>query len=381
MKIKKLLFLKILLSFMLLTLMSVNVYANDKIDINDAIQKSGYQVFQNDNILEEFTSYKNALDYAKQWENTTIVYKGVLRHNFPDIKEVTVQESRGNSPLNLPVFEIYQNENKINQIESFDEACNYAKRYENSFVYGKIIIWDNYPKYYYYQGTERFTCKNIYEYLIIKKKNEITSPLYLSSTEEKIYELIKNCNHKIQNVKCIAQNPELPRGCEVTSLAMMLNYNGINVSKMQLANEVKKIPYKEDPNKGFIGNMYNMKQFGFGVYHSPITELAEKYAPGKVVDITGSDFEDIYYYILKNKPVWVINNTSFNALGESRFVYWDTPSGKVKITWSEHSVLVTGVDEKYVYINDPLTGTARKLNKNNFIKGWIQMGRQCVVVD
>ena len=205
--------------------------------------------------------------------------------------------------------------------------------------------------------------------------------MYAANTEEKVYEFIKNCNYKIQNVKCIAQNPELPRGCEVTSLAMMLNYNGIKVSKMELAKEVKKIPYKEDPNKGFIGNMYNMRQFGFGVYHTPIAELAEKYVPGKVIDFTGSDFEDIYYYLLKNKPVWVINNTSFNVLGEDSFRYWDTPSGKVRITYSEYSVLVTGVDERHVYINDPLTGTSRALNKNNFIKGWIQMGRQCVVVD
>ena len=245
MKMKNTLFFKILLIFMLLILMAINVYADDSIDINNAMLKSGYQVYQNDNLLQEFEAYKSALDYAKQWENATIVYKGVLRHNFPDIKEVTVQENKGNSPLNLAAFQIYQNENQINLIENFDEACNYAKKYENSFVYGKIIIWDNYPKYYYYQGTERFTCKNIYEYLIIKKKNEITSPLYLASTEEKIYELIKNCNHKIQNVKCIAQNPELPRGCEVTSLAMMLNYNGINVSKMELAKEVKKYLIKK----------------------------------------------------------------------------------------------------------------------------------------
>ena len=364
----------------LLTLANINVYANDNVDINDAMIKSGYQVFQNDNLLQEFEAYKSALNYAERWENATIVYKGVLWHNFPDIKKVSVQENKGNSTLSLPALEIYQNESQINQIKNFDEACGYANRYANSFVYGKIIIWDNYPKYYYYQGTEKFTCKSIYEYLSVKKKNEITSPLYVANTEEKVYELIKYCNYKIQNVKCIAQNPEVPRGCEVTSLAMMLNYNGIKVSKMELAKEVKKIPYKEDPNKGFIGNMYNMRQFGFGVYHTPIAELAEKYVPGKIVDITGSDFEDIYYYILKNKPVWVINNTSFNALGEDSFRYWDTPSGKVRITYSEHSVLVTGVDERYVYINDPLTGTSRALNKNNFIKGWIQMGRQCVVV-
>lgn len=45
----------------------------------------------------------------------------------------------------------------------------------------------------------------------------------------------------ILDVPLIAQNPELPRGCEVTSLAMLLNYAGIKVDKMKLAKEVKKI--------------------------------------------------------------------------------------------------------------------------------------------
>ena len=143
---KKILFFKILLLLTLFTLVNINVYANDNVDINDAMIKSGYQVFQNDNLLQEFESYKSALDYAKKWENATIVYKGVLRHNFSDIKEVSVQENRGNSPLNLPVLEIYQNKNHINHIKNFDEARDYANRYANSFVYGKIIIWDNYPK-------------------------------------------------------------------------------------------------------------------------------------------------------------------------------------------------------------------------------------------
>ncbi len=105
---KKILFFKILL---LLTLVNINVYANDNVDINNAMIKSGYQVFQNDNLLQEFEAYKSALDYAKKWENATIVYKGILRHNFSDIKEVSVQESRGNSPLSLPALEIYQNGN------------------------------------------------------------------------------------------------------------------------------------------------------------------------------------------------------------------------------------------------------------------------------
>ena len=42
------------------------------------------------------------------------------------------------------------------------------------------------------------------------------------------------------DVPTILQKPELPRGCEVTSLAMMLNYAGIEVNKMELAEKINK---------------------------------------------------------------------------------------------------------------------------------------------
>ena len=39
------------------------------------------------------------------------------------------------------------------------------------------------------------------------------------------------------NVKCILQNPELPTGCEITSLTTVLNYYGYNVSKTTMSDD------------------------------------------------------------------------------------------------------------------------------------------------
>jgi uncharacterized protein YvpB len=189
----------------------------------------------------------------------------------------------------------------------------------------------------------------------------------------------------------MSQLPELPRGCEVTSLAMLLNDAGVSVDKMTLAKEVKKdpTPYQRrngkiffgHPNEGFVGDMYTKENPGLGVYHKPIKELAEKYLPNQIVDLTGQSFEEIYPYLLNGSPVWVITNTTYRELPPNEFVEWETPKGPIKITYREHSVLITGFDEQFIYFNDPLTGTKnKKAPKQEFIEAWEQMGMQAITI-
>ena len=59
-------------------------------------------------------------------------------------------------------------------------------------------------------------------------------------------------------------------------------------------------------------------------------------------------------FLNQGSPVWVISNGSFKELPDSYFQEWHTPNGKIRITMKEHSVLVTGYDKDYVYINNPL---------------------------
>ncbi|WP_243355406.1 C39 family peptidase [Bacillus litorisediminis] len=234
-----------------------------------------------------------------------------------------------------------------------------------------------------------------HEKLVIAITNsdiQTKSAIQTKEQDAYVYEMIKIQEQVLLNAPIISQFPELARGCEVTSLAMLLQFHGYDVDKLTLAQEIAKDPttYKNingqiffgHPNTGFVGNMYSYAEPGLGVYHKPIKELAEKYAPGKVIDLTGSDFTSVQIYLSQGLPVWVITNTSYQALPETEFEAWQTPSGPIKITYKEHSVLLTGYDEQFVYFNDPLTGEKnKKAPMIEFVQSWTQMGSQAIAIN
>lgn len=191
------------------------------------------------------------------------------------------------------------------------------------------------------------------------------------------------------DVPIIGQYPELPRGCEVTALAMFLQAEGVSVDKMTLAEEVKKdLTQKQvrngkilfgNPNEGFVGDMYDKSNPGYGVYHGPIFELASRYLPGQIIDITGGTFEEVLTAVADGRPVWVITNATYDELPPSAFEKWNTPQGEISITMEEHSVVVSGFDEEFVYFHDSITKTAyMKAPRAEFEAAWIQMGQQAI---
>lgn len=187
----------------------------------------------------------------------------------------------------------------------------------------------------------------------------------------------------------IQQLPELPRGCEVTSLAMLLEYNGIEADKMKLAKDVKKDPAEHkvidnnihfgNPHNGFVGDMYSFETPGLGVYHQPIAELASEYVGDRVYDFTGGDFSEIIDQLNENHPVWVIINGAYKKLSPDNFITWETIDGPIEITMREHSVLITGYDQEYIYFNDPLA-VDQKAPIKDFQEAWIQMGKQAITI-
>lgn len=178
-------------------------------------------------------------------------------------------------------------------------------------------------------------------------------------------------------------SPRLYNGCEITSLAMVMNYEGISISKNELANEINIVPLRYqngdygNPNEGFVGNMQDGP--GLGVYHEPIFKLAQKHFNDRAENLTGKQFGELLKKVADGSPVWVITTASLTPAAS--FKNWDTPDGQVKVSFQMHSVAITGYDENYIFVNDPYGTKNRKVPIDSFISAWELMGSQAVVIN
>jgi uncharacterized protein YvpB len=186
----------------------------------------------------------------------------------------------------------------------------------------------------------------------------------------------------------ISQHPELKNGCEVTSLAMLLNYAGIEADKIKLAEEVKKddtpLTHDEDgnieqwgnPNDGFVGDITG-EEDGFGVYDKPIADLLDKYMPQRAINLSNQSFNELIKSVNDGKPVIVWITISYEKPKD--YKKWKKGDQIIKATFDEHAVLLVGYDHKYCYINDPSSGEKNaKIKKSTFKKLWNKMGKMAV---
>jgi uncharacterized protein YvpB len=193
--------------------------------------------------------------------------------------------------------------------------------------------------------------------------------------------------HMIQ-VPAISQLPELPAGCEVTSLAMLTKYLGLPYTKMDLVEMMPRdrtppqydaagnVTVWGDPEVGFVGNTNGNP--GFGMYHQPLAVLLSSVYKAGAEDLTGHDFEAVKKAVSQDKPVIVW--TTIDFVPTNKWVTWQTPQGKlIKTSYMEHAVLLVGYDRENVYLNNPYNGQqAQKVNLQTFLKTWEQFGKQAV---
>lgn len=196
----------------------------------------------------------------------------------------------------------------------------------------------------------------------------------------------REVSSNLLNIPLVSQYPELPSGCEVTALAMALQYYGESVNKKNLADSMiyDNVPIKRaanrvilqwgDPDVGYVGNPYAL---GITINPKPLKKLADHYRPS--VALHGENFNVIKNYVKQGNPTLVWFTLNYEMPMQRT---WNTPEQKeVFAPRPLHCIVITGIDENYVYFNDSDAGKKNvKVSKDQFIKVYNAMGKRALVI-
>ncbi len=185
--------------------------------------------------------------------------------------------------------------------------------------------------------------------------------------------------------KALLQNPELPTGCEVTSLCGLLNYLGFDIDKVTLADE-----FMPMDNVGVSTMMHAYigdpkSEEGFGCCSPVIVQTADDYfesilSPCYAVDMTGRSLKELLYQVAQGRPVIVWGTIDLMLMPTE--YYWDTNDGEeMWFNGLQHCMVIYGydLDEGTLSVADPLAGNV-KYEMEKFNEVYQIMGNQAVLI-
>lgn len=181
-------------------------------------------------------------------------------------------------------------------------------------------------------------------------------------------------------VNVIYQYPDMPSGCEVTALTMVLNYMGINVSNKYLAdNYLDASTY--DMFESFVGSVYD--DSSFGCFAPVIVKTADAFFADnnyeyKAVNVSGSTKEQLVNYLYDNKPVIIWNTEDMRPTYLKEYNL-----DGYQFTWhgNEHCVVLCGYDEENntFEIADSIAGKVTR-DADIFFQRYEDMLSQAVII-
>lgn len=194
-------------------------------------------------------------------------------------------------------------------------------------------------------------------------------------------------------IPLIMQNPELPTGCEITSITMIANFYGYDYDKLEMNEKYLSKSnnfywengqlYGPSPQKYFMGNPKETRGYGLQCFSRVWVEslnkmFEENNSSRRAIDISGlslSNLEDE----LDLGPILISASIDMTP-AKSQILLKDFETKEDITTYRNfHCVVLVGYDEDYYYINDPL-GTFSKLEKAQLEKAYNSTGQQAVIV-
>lgn len=240
-----------------------------------------------------------------------------------------------------------------------------------------------------------FRSNTIYQCSDIRKETLSNETVYNhldNSVEVVNKDIPEQKEYKIADFPIISQMPELPTGCEITALAMMLNYHGFKVDKETLAYQyLPVVPaeiqygddgllYGPDMESNFVGDPGGIGYIcGTSAIVTAANHFFEQTDPHfYATSMNQISPKEVYELINCNIPVLVWVTIGMETRLETQG--WYTRDG-VFMEWAEndHGAVVIGYDETSVIIADPILGEYR-CDKTIFEEVFLSRGGKCVII-
>ncbi len=194
------------------------------------------------------------------------------------------------------------------------------------------------------------------------------------------------------DVEGVLQLPELPNGCEATSLAILLRYYGYDADKMEIA--FTYLPRTEfvttwfgvfggDPETSYCGDPAGT---GYYCFAAPLKEAADRYLADqgsalRAADRTGCSVYDLRALLAGGAPVVVWGTIDWQPIEMSERTWLLYSDGSVyRPMRNLHCLVLTGYDETSYTVYDPLEG-AQRIPAALFETRWREMGSRALSLE
>lgn len=202
-----------------------------------------------------------------------------------------------------------------------------------------------------------------------------------------------NSGTQLTNFDIIEQYPELPTGCEITAMTMVLNYYGYQVNKVTMALDympkVQAEFYRSEDGRLMGPDLENFfvgdptEETGYICGTGAIVTAANRYLADVGSDLTAAAMknaqpEKLYDLIDQGAPVviWCTINMEDRAETDG----WYREDGTY-MEWStnDHGAVLIGYDEDTVTVADPIYSRIT-VSRDQFEKIFAERGGQCVIL-
>lgn len=203
----------------------------------------------------------------------------------------------------------------------------------------------------------------------------------------------KETKDVFSDIQLQLQNPELPNGCEVTSLAMLLTAAGYPVDKLELYEYLPREEFSysgsarlgPNPQEAFAGDPASASG-GWYCLEGPVVKTGNRWlqssgGSAEMVNLTGLEQSQLNALLEEGTPlvVWITQEYEEPAYRES--FTWTLPDSTQYIPYDNlHCVVVVGTEGDAYRVADPIRGW-QSVDQEAFWKSFDGMGRRAVTVD